>query len=159
MVFQFPQLDPFTDIAGQAAAILGEGSASSPAQVQSAMNLLSFIFGTKNGVEQIFPTTTGCGASPPPPAPTTPTDSPPPPSPTPAGCTSYTQKNVCQENGCVWTGHPQSGSCGDGSGTPPTDSPPPPSPGGCTTCSGLGGGACKSCSNCSWGGNQGCNPV
>ena len=147
------------NIAGQAAAILGEGSASSPAQVQTAMEQLSFLFGTYARLPQDFPTTTGCGASPPPPAPTTPTDSPPPPAPTPAGCTSYTQKSVCQENGCVWSGNPNTGSCGDGSGTPPTDSPPSPSPGGCTTCSGLGGGACKSCSNCSWGGNRGCNPV
>jgi hypothetical protein len=151
-----PQHDPFTDIAGVAATILGEG-ASSPAQVQNAMESSSFVFGTYAGLPQDFPTTTGCGASPPPPpAPTTPTDSPPPPAP--AGCTSYTQKSVCQENGCVWTGKPKTGSCGGGE-SPPTDSPPPPSPGGCTNCSGLGGGACKSCPNCSWGGNRGCNPV
>lgn len=158
-----PQLDPFTDIAGQAAVVLGEGSATSPPQVQSIMNTKSFTFGTKNGFDQIFSTTTGCGVSPPPPppaptTPTPPTDSPPPPSPTPAGCSSYNQKSLCQENGCVWNGHPdpsRGGYCGDG-GTPPTDSPPPPSPGGCTTCSGLGGGACKSCPNCSWGGKQGC---
>ena len=124
----------------------------------------SFVFGTKNGLEQLFPTTTGCGANPaptptpPPPSPTTPTDSPPPPAP--GDCTSYTQKSVCQENNCVWTGHPRSGSCGDGSGTPPTDSPPPPSPGGCTTCSGLGGGDCNKCPNCSWGGgSRGCQSI
>ena len=147
-----PQLDPFTDAAGLAGTILGEG-ASTPAQVQNIMIANSFDFGTKNGYGQLFPTTTGCGTSPTPPTPTPPTDSPPPPAP--GDCTSYTQKSVCQENNCVWEGHPQRGSCGDGSDSPP---PPSPTPGGdCSTCSGLGGGACNKCPNCSWGGgSRGC---
>lgn len=158
MVVQFPNLILFTGIAGQVAVILGEGAASTPAQVQDIMNQRSFVFGTEAGLPQDFPTTvnTGCGGSPTPPTPPSPT----PPTPATGNCSSYTQKSDCNNAiNCVWSGHPQSGTCGDGSGSPPTDTNPPPSPtpGGCTTCSGLTGGACKSCPNCSWSGNQGCS--
>lgn len=146
-----PQLDPFTDVCGLAATILGEEAASTPEGVQNIMNLRSFVFGTKNGYDQDFPTTDGCGASPTPPAPTTPSPTTPPPAP--GDCTSYTNKGDCNNAiNCVWSGHPSNGSCGDGGDSAP---PPSPTPGqDCPTCSGLGGGACNSCPNCSWGGGK-----